>query len=114
MKARDVEIKQSLGEEGKRDFEGQRDEQMEERQNGGRDSNLKRQWKDKEIRWKERVDVGRREMNECLWKAVYPDYSSGFSVIKPHWKHFCDVSSVLWEMNNAIDPVIFPHQQQQQ
>lgn len=41
MKARDVEIKQSLGEGGK--FEGQRDEQMEERQNGGRDSNLKKQ-----------------------------------------------------------------------
>lgn len=35
---------------------------------------LRKQWKDGEKRWMERVDVRNGEMNECLCKAVYPDY----------------------------------------
>lgn len=66
--------------------------------------------------WREKVDgkgwCEERWTNASV-KLFIQITSQGFSVIKP-WNHFCDVFSVLWGMNNAIDPVIFPHQQQQQ
>lgn len=76
------EIQQSMGGEwGRRDGY----EQMEEWQNGT------------SVWWGE---IGRKEgwkgemwgavMDEWLYQAVYPDYSSEFSAIGPPWKHFCE------------------------
>lgn len=76
------EIQQSMGGEWGR-LEGY--EQMEEWQNGT------------SVWWGE---IWRKEgwkgemwgtvMDEWLYQAVYPDYSSEFSAIRPPWKHFCE------------------------
>lgn len=68
---------------------------MEEWLNGKKDCCLKMRWKDGAKRGMERVYVRNGRRYDCLRKAVYPDYWSGFGVIRPHQIHFCDGSSGL-------------------